>query len=405
MQLRSVNITKSSGDDSRVRLVGEVSYDDRPNGPELYWFDVPSRYADLLSTSGNPWLCCLLPLAVTLGEPLRLCRPVDALLLESVFELTQIWKCWFPALKLVPIEAEVMPDSASKIGAKTAAFFSGGVDSWFTVLRHEEGGAANPRRCIQDLLCVRGFDIPLDNREAFQRMLASYERVVSHLGKELIDVGTNLRTTRFRESAWQPHSHGSALAAVGLALEGRYNTLLIASTYSYRSSYPCGSHPLTDPLLSTRHTRVVHDGGAFNRVEKLQTLSRSDLALRTLHVCWRDHSDANCGQCSKCYRTMLTLEVLGALPRCSTFPFRALDLSKVENIYVHGEQYKIFFEEIRQCAADNDRGDVVKAIDQALRSSARIDACIALTERLSGKVIPWRLRHAIKTRLLAHKIT
>jgi hypothetical protein len=154
MELASVRIAKSPYGRGRVRLVGDVIYDDRRAKPEQYWFDVPEAYGDSLSVSGNPWLACLLPLAVTRGEPLRLCRPIDPVLSQNAARLMQIWVGWYPRLRIVPIEAEVKPVQAGTGPSETAAFFSGGVDSFFTVLRDRETRDRAAFPVIDRLLCV-----------------------------------------------------------------------------------------------------------------------------------------------------------------------------------------------------------------------------------------------------------
>ncbi|HTS69439.1 MAG TPA: hypothetical protein VMO17_10685 [Terriglobia bacterium] len=306
----------------------------------------------------------------------------------------------------MPIEAEAVESQSPGASGRVGAFFSGGVDSFFTLLRHEGRRADVSSRPVQDLLCIWGFDIPLSNPEAFARLRSTMRSVANGFGKELIDVATNLRETRLNQADWSHHYHGSALASVGFALEKRYQTLFIASsTYSYNRFAPWGSHPMIDHLLSTRNTRVVHDGAGHSRLEKTRLIAESNAAVQVLRVCWRDHSDANCGKCSKCYRTMLELELVGALSRCGTFPSTTLDLSQVRNLYVQGREYRVLFNDIRSYAESVGRNDVVNAIDRSLKSSARIDAFLDLTGRLAGKVIPWRARDSIKRRLLANKIT
>ena len=62
MELVSIRIEESPHAAGRVRLVGDVAYDDRP-GTEAYWLEVDEEYAGSLSLSGSPWLAWLLPLA------------------------------------------------------------------------------------------------------------------------------------------------------------------------------------------------------------------------------------------------------------------------------------------------------------------------------------------------------
>src|SRR5216683_2225878 len=64
----------------------------------------------------------------------RLLGPVDPGLFETAHQLMQIWKCWYPNLSLIHIGADVEPIPPRNVAGKTAAFFSGGVDSFFTAL-------------------------------------------------------------------------------------------------------------------------------------------------------------------------------------------------------------------------------------------------------------------------------
>jgi hypothetical protein len=386
MQLSHINIAKSPSNDGRVRLSGKVAYDDKTIKPEIYWFDVPEKYAEFLSSSGSPWLVCLLPLALTLGEPLRICAPVDRVLLQGVQELMRIWKCWYPHLHVVPIEAEMVDTKPQEASGRTASFFSGGVDSFFTILRHQNGNSDSfPETHIDDLLCIWGFDIPLRNTDAFRRMRETLQRAASDLGNELIDIATNLRETRFRQSDWGHLSHGCALASVALVLERRYSKVLLASSYGYKYLKPWGSHPLTDPLLSTARTEIFHDGAAFDRVEKTEFIAKSEIAMRTLRVCWKSYSDENCCACDKCYRTMTTLALLGALDRCTTLRCRSFDIRKIPRIYLPAETDRIFFREVQALALQKRRLDVARDIDRSFKHSARLKVLLSITRSLKTK--------------------
>ena len=53
---------------------------------------------------------------------------------------------------------------------------------------------------------------------------------------------------------------------------------------------------------------------ASTRLEKVERLADSEVARRTLRVCWRNLDGRyNCGRCEKCLRTMVALEALGVL--------------------------------------------------------------------------------------------
>src|SRR5512138_2640874 len=130
MDLLSVRTEESPSDPHRVRLVAEVAYDDRPGAAEEWWIEVPEERAGALSISGTPWLAAMLPLAATLGEPLRLRVPADRTLLRNAPEILRTWREWyrerFPEVREVPVDGDPLPAAAYAGPREAAAFFSGG---------------------------------------------------------------------------------------------------------------------------------------------------------------------------------------------------------------------------------------------------------------------------------------
>lgn len=399
MELKRAWIAESPTDAGTVRLCGEVAYDDPSHAAEVYWFEVPRPLSGALTTSGNPWLVALLPLAVTLGERLRVSARTDRLLVENARELVRIWKCWYPGLSIVPIEAELDDGDGHRGAGRTAAFFSGGIDSFFTVLRPND-----PRQAVQgvdDLLSVWGFDVPLENVEEFRRMREALRSGADELAKEHVAVATNIRQTRWKRTDWGGLAHNCALASVALALESRWGNVLIGSTHGYADLQPWGSHPLTDPLLSSRGTRVIHHGAAYTRVEKTAAVAQSSIALKVLRVCWRSRAEVNCGACEKCYRTMTTLWLLGALERCPTFRPGSFDRSKIGRIYCRTESDVSFLREIRALAVQMRRTEVARAIDRSIARSRRINRLLPVVSRLEGRPLVWRWASRLRRVLLA----
>ncbi len=374
--------TRRDVEAGRIRVTGTVAYDDRARSAEEYWFEFPSEHAGVVTESGNPWLACLAPLAAWLGEPLRIGLPVDALLVRNVREAMAIWKSWYPRAKIVPILAlSGGPGPASRGDERTALFFSGGVDSQYSLYRNgqDEAGVVP----IDDLIVIQGFDISLERRDAFERHVDRLGIVARATGKALIPAATNLRSTRLREAPWGELWHGCALAAVGLTLERCYRRLMIASANHYADLYPWGSHPMIDPLLSTARTLVLHDGATLRRWDKLELVSLQEAALQTLHVCYRDGTDANCGRCEKCLRNMIILELLGVLDRYTTFPARRLDLTSVSRLLLRRAWQPVYYGRLRRLAVSRKRPDVARAIQRALQRSRRLRPVLSLANRLS----------------------
>lgn len=404
MELVSVRVAEAPSARGRVRLVGDVAYDDRPREVEQYWFEVPQKYAGSLSVSGNPWLACLLPFAVTRGEPLRLCLPVDPILLANASRLMRIWSHWHTRLRPISLEADSWPTNEGRGDREMGALFSGGIDSFYMVLRDKDESDRTGIRGIEKLLCVWGFDISIDAAGEFQRLRTRLSEAADALGKELIDVATNLRAVRFREADWGRLSHGGALASVGLALERRFHSVRIAATYGGGPLRPWGSHPETDPFFSTGITRILHVGAGIPRIEKTEYVSRSDVAMRSLHVCYRTSSADNCCNCRKCFLAILTLEVLGALDRCRTLPRQALDLNRVRRTYLRSAAYRRLYREVEIRARAAERRDIADAIAVCVNRSRRMKPVLVVLQWLSTKRGIWRIARRLRLRTLADSV-
>ncbi len=384
-----------------VRVSAEVSYGDRPKEGETYWYDVPDWLGADLSRSGNAWLIALLPLACTIGEPLEIDAPVDAVLVENAYELMDAWCFWYPAMHTVPIRAKRSLAHINPLPTRTAQFFSGGVDSYFTTLRHV---SPDDPVHIEDLLFCWGFDVPLSRTDAMVRLQSSLVGGAAALGKRLIVIATNLRETRFGELDWAELSHGCAVASAGLLLERRYRCLLIPSTDGYRETGPYGSHAFTDHFFSTSTTRVAHDGARYSRLEKTELVARSPAALAHLRVCWQSWSDHNCGKCEKCLRTMIALDLCGALSHAATFANAKLDLERVARIYCPQATYgsnRPLYEDMLAHARLTGRTDLASALSRALARSEHREFLLERLGNLRTTPFLWRLANTCERWLRA----
>lgn len=399
MELRDVRI--EDGSSGRVRLVGRVFYDDEPRRGEDYWFEVSRDLAPWLSSSGNPWLVCLLPLAATLGQKLVLGTPTDRTLLRNSMDLLRLWRTWYPALSEVVVETEVRDAEVEPEPSRRAVFFSAGVDSFFTIRPTLADGSRGLD--VDDLLAVHGFDIDLDQPQAFARHRARLERVSLAAKKELVCIATNLRETRLNRVPWGPLLHGPALVGVGLALERRYRELVISSTHDYRTIHPSGSHPTADPLMSTRCCRVVHYGAEFDRLAKTEKIAGWPLALQFLHVCFRGKSELNCGRCEKCLRTMLMLELAGKLRATPAFPWSVVDFDQVDRIHVLAGQ-DVYYRRIEEVAVSRGRRDIARAVRRCRRRSRRNRRLLGFADGLRRRRLLWRLGNAVRRRVLVGAI-
>jgi len=355
----------------KVRLAGRVTSPGLA-AEELLWADVPEEFLGDVTARLDAWLLWLLPHAFETGEDLTLDGPVDAELLRHAHELMEVWSCWRPGRRPVRVTAEAA-DPAEPRGSRTGLFFTAGVDSFYSLLHHDEMAHLHPEwklRPVDDLIYVEGYDIPLRHRPALDRKRVALQAVAAETGKTFIPLTTNFRSTgvSLRPNAWGPIIHGPAVAASGLLLGRRWGTLILSASFGYDELNPWGSHIVTDPLLSTSATRVWHYGAnaSSDRLRKTEFLARFDVAMNNLHVCWQDFSDRNCGTCEKCFRTLLALDLVGARDRAGSFPAGTFSPGRLREVWSEKELFIRVYQKLRDHAYQAGRSDVVDVIDECL---------------------------------------
>jgi hypothetical protein len=307
--------------DGVVRLVAVVERSTPRETFELF-FEFPSECASFVHDSADPFVPALLVPCHKLGEDLELVPPISGRLLRRLPRIQDILVSWHaPVFRRIAVLARPRLELERDLGTAVGAMFSAGVDSFYTLLKSLRGETAETPP-ITHLLYMRGLETPLDQARGTDETLRQIEEVARAVGKRVIPGTTNLRA-HFSLN-YELYYHGGALTAAALALSGGLRWLLLPSSYSWAQLFPWGSHPLLDELWSTERLEVVHDGCEARRVDKIERLvAWAPLALEHLRVCLDNQGGAfNCGRCRKCVRTMIALDLLGALPRARTFPQR-----------------------------------------------------------------------------------
>jgi hypothetical protein len=306
--------------------------------------------------------------------------PVSAVLLRNTSTLQEIFHSWNPRLHVVPVSAAT--SSARVLNAGGMSFFSGGVDSTYTLLKN--------LTAIDRAVFIQGFDFPPSDG----RWAAAVQRNTDFartFGVELLRVETNHYEFGYIYGLSRNLTHGSCLAAVALLLG--FQTAYAPATYVCGHLFPLGSHPLTDPLWSNEAVSIVHDGAEAGRTTKLRSICVHESVRTYLQVCF-EKPNANCGKCSKCLRTMITLRLLGvsapAVP-----PLRALasvrrimardpaDLEFLMDNYrlaceLGGDENRALRHELRVAVRRSQLVEIADAMDDALLGGALARAYDAL---------------------------
>jgi hypothetical protein len=98
-------------------------------------------------------------------------------------------------------------------------------------------------------------------------------------------------------------------------------------------------------------------------------VAQHDLALASLHVCSGTDAAHNCSRCSKCTRTMLTLDILGAKDRATTFDWSDYAVDTLPPHLLSNWLDRAFFDEIRRTAHERGRIDVENYLAKCYRYS------------------------------------
>ena len=132
----------------------------------------------------TPFVAICVPLAMTRGWNIRCEQPISERLMEAshtIQDIIQFFRLHTQRIKLnVPTQLEPVVE-----GRTAASYFSGGVDSYYTYLKHKDR--------ITKLIFGWGFDIKLEQETFAQLVTEQIQQMADELGVGLIQLKTNIR--------------------------------------------------------------------------------------------------------------------------------------------------------------------------------------------------------------------
>jgi hypothetical protein len=271
----------------------------------------------------------LLP-AMRAGEALRIDAPVSPRLTVMLPRIRDIFHTWWSELSRIDIDLTPGAGGAVTIPNRSATFFSGGVDSFYTFLKHDRGHGALPAP-MTHVIFMRGMETRLERERGVNETERAVREIAGRIGATVIVGESNFRSVLQGPEdrlSWERHYYGSALAAVALGLSQGLAFICIPSAYSYNHLGAFGSTPLVDEMFSTERLQVLHDGAEATRAMKVARIVEwdRDLVVQHLRVCLENRGGArNCGRCKKCVRTAVPLRVLGVWKDARLFTEKRTD--------------------------------------------------------------------------------
>ncbi|MFC1878655.1 hypothetical protein ACFLZW_01955, partial [Chloroflexota bacterium] len=295
--------------------------------PQYLWYRTPNRYGKFFSTRCDAFLLPGLIAAMGYGEDIEVRGAVSPRLAYHLEEYQSIQKMNFgrevrrTLIKYDRLEAlePALDPARNAVGFS----FSGGVDSFFTLLKHTPEHLPSSEYQISHALFINGFDFVLNKREKYQNLCRRYKEALKEIDVELIPMETNIASMIITGLRFN-FLYSPTLAGCAISLAGLFKRFIISSSWDYHQLQhsPHTSNPLSDRMLSTETIEFEHFGANYRRVEKVAAISNWKPAQEHLRVCAQldlDDHTLNCSKCGKCIRTMLPIYTLGKMASFQTF--------------------------------------------------------------------------------------
>jgi len=322
----------------------------RKLGWDKVYFSVDAKNKDYIYGDASPFAAALLIPAMMQGEDLVIKGSISKKLYENMQEvMREVPITWDKRLRPIRILPDAIVEDTTQAD-HVACFFTGGVDSFHTYLRHKNERAQSDR--IDSFILVNGFDVHPNDTEVWNLALQNNQAIAKAEGVELVVVTSNLHQVLEPVCSWGEYNNGSCLGAIGLCLRNRFSKVYIASSYSLEQQKhyedmceAIGTTKKVDELWSSEAIQFVHDGADVGRREKVAEVVTHPIVLKRLRVCYVNKNNSfNCGSCDKCTRTMVNLYLAGALGKAETFPDE-IDVKNVANVYTSPLYCECFYQE------------------------------------------------------------
>ncbi|HET8537069.1 MAG TPA: glycosyltransferase family A protein, partial [Solirubrobacteraceae bacterium] len=343
---------------------GELSFTARVGDREQrVWFrtDAP------VTPNADAALAGCLPLAMRFGGRMTFTDALSPRLLRRQAEYQGVQRAWsrvwefdVPELQEVEVVAPPRDPAAEPGGTGVGAFFSGGVDSWSSLLDNPD---------VTHVIFGRGLDLPLESALT-DDVEAALRSVADELGIPLITVTTNLRELSDPLFAWVTY-FVNALMAMGLLLAPLFERVIIPVDLDHEMQMEFGSNLRIARLFSTERLELFEDGGRFSREQKLARIAGHPVVQRSLRVCWENRGGAyNCGACRKCLMTLISLEALGVRERFETFP-AGIDLAVATQHPIKQISVLDLWQDVLDTTRSAGRQDLVQLVEQIVAEGKR----------------------------------
>lgn len=160
------------------------------------------------------------------------------------------------------------------------------------------------------------------SQKLYESRYALNKRAADELGLPVYQVNSNLHafTHKIGEQRVGYFAIWSCVLALGKAMRMYY--ISSASEYEEIKKFECHMKDFDMagfcesylvPLVRTEGTELVIDGCQYRRTQKTANIADWNIAQKYLNVCVNSEDGTNCSVCSKCMRTLISLDAMGKL--------------------------------------------------------------------------------------------
>lgn len=329
---------------------------------------------------------------------------------EALEKIKAVFQSHYPDLKLTgKLRVDRLVENSIS-GAKTALLFSGGVDAFASYIRVGDQ--------LPDLVTVLGADIEIADTKQWNEFVDFLDNDELLAENRKVQLEANLREFYSYKAElllpamgwWGKVQHGLALlgSVAPISYLFGYSKIVIASSYTNEIDISWGSMPELDNQVSWAGVEVAHDGYELRRQEKVDLIAEfaecSEWPLY-LRVCYSElRQGFNCGNCEKCYRTMLGLILAGANPNLFGFevkPTFYTEMNACLNVGSASKGMRYFWWELQEKAKS---AEAFTIADSDLENrEIGIIASGELVSRLTAKIVNPNIRKARRLFWLRHK--
>ncbi len=304
-----------------------------------------------------PILCNILPVSWVIDTTIII-NELDKTFFESIKLIKKNFSVMFPEIdfKGKLIVKNIVDYVGNFSEDKYMSFFSGGVDSTFTVISNIE------KKPI--LVSIWGSDIPVDEIAGWENFSNSINQFSKEFALEklfirsdfrkLLNTGNlNQEILNTNDNWWHGLQHGISIISHGViyAYKKNIGNILIASSHSDTdleerglNIIPCASSPTIDNYFKFSNCKVKHDGFNFTRQEKigkiLDYVYKNNKNIN-IKVCWESIFGKNCNVCLKCSKTILGILAEKNNPNLFGFKFDENSLNEIREKIENSENYDV----------------------------------------------------------------